>query len=145
MGGRLRIVTVLCFLLLLDSLAGAEGAYNVVDRSEVLEAMRQHGDYDPTATTNGARFQAEAVFYLARQARERDPEGPPLFIGYEDWFRSFLEVTGRTEHTAPQFALLSYQHQQNMEVDYRLDRVIREIKEGPMPELAVNVRIRLGG
>ena len=28
-----------------------------------------------------------------------------------------------------------------MEVDYRLDRVIREVVEGPMPELAVNVRI----
>ena len=102
-GVRLRIVTVLCFLLLPDPLAGVEGAYNVVDRSEVLEAMRQHGDYDPTATTNGARFQAEAVLYLARQARDRDPDGLPLFIGYEDWFRAFLAVTGRTEHTAPQF------------------------------------------
>ncbi|MYK40390.1 MAG: hypothetical protein F4049_09260 [Gemmatimonadetes bacterium] len=88
-GERLRIATVLCFLLLPGSLAGAEGAYNVVDRSEVLAAMRQHGDYDPTATTNGARFQAEAVLYLARQARERDPDGLPLFIGYEDWFRAF--------------------------------------------------------
>jgi hypothetical protein len=28
-----------------------------------------------------------------------------------------------------------------MEVDYRLDRVIREGAEGPMPELAVNVRV----
>ena len=142
MGWRLGIVSVLCFFLLPGPLAGVEGAYNVVDRSEVLEAMRQHGDYDPTATTNGARFQAEAVLYLARQARERDPDGLPLFIGYEDWFRAFLEVTELTEHTAPQFVLLSYQHRQNMEVDYRLDRVIREVVEGPMPELAVNVRIR---
>ena len=140
-GGRLRVATVFCFLLLPSQLAGVEGAYNVVDRSEVLEAMRQHGDYDPTATTNGARFQAEAVLYLARQARERDPDGLPLFIGYEDWFRAFLEVTRQTEHTAPQFALLSYQHRQNIEVDYRLDQVIREVVEGPMPELAVNVRI----
>ena len=38
--------------------------------------------------------------------------------------------------------LLSYRYEQNMEVDYRLDRVIREVEEGPMPELAVNVRIR---
>ena len=113
----------------------------MVDRSEVLEAMRQHGDYDPTATTNGARFQAEVLLYLARQARDRDPDGLPLFIGYEDWFRAFLQVVGRTEHEAPQYALLSYQHGQNMEVEYRLDRVIQEMKEGPMPELAVNVRI----
>ena len=141
MGGRLRVATVLCFLVLPGSLAGVEGAYNVVDRSEVRQAMRQHGNYDPTATTNGARFQAETVFSLARQARAHDPDGLPLFIGYEDWFRAFLAVTGRTEHTAPQFALLSYQHRQNIEVDYRLERVIREVVEGPMPELVVNVRI----
>ena len=137
----LRIATVLCFLLLPGSLAGVEGAYNVVGQSEVLEAMRQHGDYDLTAVTHGARFQVEVVFYLARQARGRDPDGLPLFIGHEEWFRSFLEVSGQTEDTAPQYALLSYQHRQNMEVDYRLDRVIREVVEGPRPELAVNVRI----
>ena len=113
----------------------------MLERSEVLEAMRQHGDYDLTATANGAWFLAEVVCYLARQARERDPNGPPLFIGYEDWFRAFLEVTGRTEDTVPQYALRNYRYEQNMEVDYRLDRVIREVVEGPMPELAMNVRI----
>ena len=144
--GSLRTATVLCFLLLPGPLAGVEGdaassAYNVVDRSEVLEAMRQQGDYDLTATATRGWFLAEVVFYLVRQARERDPAGLPLFIGHEDWFRSFLAVTGRTEDTAPQYALLSYRYEQNMEVDYRLDRVIREVEEGPMPELAVNVRI----
>ena len=140
--GNLRIATVLCFFLLPDSLAGVEGAYNVVERSEVVEAMRQHGDYEPNATANSGWFQAEVVLYLARQARERDPNGLPLFIGYEDWFRSFLEATGQTEHTAPQYILLNYRYEQNMEVDYRPDRVIRAVKEGPMPELSVNVRIR---
>ena len=139
--GSLRIATVLCFLLLPGSLAGVEGDYNVLERSEVLEAMRQHGDYDLTATANGAWFLAEVVCYLAQQARERDPNGPPLFIGYEDWFRAFLEVTGRTEDTVPQYALRNYRYEQNMEVDYRLDQVIREVKKGPMPELALNVRI----
>ena len=139
--GSLRIAALLCFLLLPGPLAGVEGAYNVVGRSEVLEAMQQHyGNYELTATTNGA-WLAEVVFYLARQARERDPDELPLFIGHEAWFRSFLAVTGRTEDTAPQYALLSYRYEQNMEVDYRLDRVIQEVEEGPMPELAVNVRI----
>ena len=82
------------------------------------------------------------MFYLVRQARARDPDGLPLFIGYEAWFRSFLEVTGQTEHTVPRYALLNYRYEQNMEVYYRLDRVIGEVEEGPMPELAVNVRIR---
>ena len=140
--GSLRIAALLCFLLLPGSLAGVEGAYNVVGRSEVLEAMQQHyGNYELTATTNGA-WLAEVVFYLARQARERDPDGLPLFIGHEAWFRSFLAVTGRTEDTVPEYALLNYRYEQNMEVDYRLDRVIREVEEGPMPELAVNVRVR---
>ena len=139
--GSLRIAALLCFLLLPGPLAGVEGAYNVVDRSEVLEAMQQHyGNYELTSTTNGA-WLADVVSYLARQARERDPDGLPLFIGHEAWFRSFLEVTGRTEDTVPEYALLNYRYEQNMEVDYRLDRVIREVEEGPMPELAVNVRI----
>ena len=139
--GSLRIAALLCFLLLPGPLAGVEGAYNVVGRSEVLEAMQQHyGNYELTATTNGA-WLADVVLYLARQARERDPDGLPLFIGHEAWFRSFLAVTGRTEDTVPEYALLNYRYEQNMEVDYRLDRVIREVEEGPMPELAVNVRI----
>ena len=53
-----------------------------------------------------------------------------------------MEATGRTEDTVPEYALLNYRYEQNMEVDYRLDRVIREVVEGPMPELAVNVRVR---
>ena len=139
--GSLRIAALLCFLLLPGPLAGVEGAYNVVGRSEVLEAMQQHyGNYELTATTNGA-WLADVVSYLARQARERDPDGLPLFIGHEAWFRSFLAVTGRTEDTVPEYALLNYRYEQNMEVDYRLDRVIREVVEGPMPELAVNVRV----
>ena len=139
--GSLRNATVLCFLVLPGSLAGVEGAYNVVGRSDVLEAMQQHyGNYELTVTTNGA-WLADVVFYLARQARERDPDGLPLFIGHEAWFRSFLEVTGRTEDTVPEYALLNYRYEQNMEVDYRLDRVIREVVEGPMPELALNVRV----
>ena len=140
--GSLRIAALLCFLLLPGSLAGVEGAYNVVGRSDVLEAMQQHyGNYELTATTNGA-WLADVVSYLARQARERDPDGLPLFIGHEAWFRSFLAVTGRTEDTVPEYALLNYRYEQNMEVDYRLDRVIHEVVEGPMPELAVNVRVR---
>ena len=140
--GSLRIATVICLLSLPDQLVGAEGDYNVVDRSEVLEAMREHyGGYELTSTTNGA-WLANVVLSLAQQAMERDPDGPPLFIGHEEWFRSFLEVTGHTEDTVPEYALLNYRYEQNMEVDYRLYRVVREVMEGPMPKSAVNVRIR---
>ena len=142
--GGLRIATLLCFFFTLDRPACADGVlpgYQVVSRAEIVEAMRQCDDYDPTATTNGARFQGEMILYLAQKARARDPQGLPLFIGYENWFQAFMEVTARAEDAMPQYAQLSYQHKQNMEVDYRVDRVIREIVEAPTPELAVNVRI----
>lgn len=145
--GGLRIATLLCFFFLLDRPTCVEAdatprpGYQVVSRAEIIEAMRHSDDYDPTATTNGARFQSDMILYLAQKARERDSQGLPLFIGYENWFRAFMEVTTRTESAMPLYAQLSYQHKQNLEVDYREGRVIREVKVGPMPELAVNVRI----
>ena len=144
--GGLRIATLLCFFFLLDRPACVEAdevrpGYQVVSREEIIEAMRQCGDYDPTATTNGARFQGDMILYLAQKARARDPQGLPLFIGYENWFQAFMEVTASTEDAMPQYAQLSYQYKQITEVDYRVDRVIREVKKAPTPELAVNVRI----
>ena len=142
--GGLRIATLLCFFFFLDRPTCAEDVrpgYQVVSRAEIVEAMRQCGDYDPTATTNGARFQGDMILYLAQKARERDPQGLPLFIGYENWFQAFMEVTARTEDAMPQYARLSYQYKQITEVDYRVDRVIREIVKAPTPELAVNVRV----
>ena len=117
----------------------------VVDRQELLGAMERCRGYDPTATTNGARFQAEVLLHITRQARAHAPDGPPLFVGHEDWFRAFLEVTGRTEETAPQYARLAHRYGQDMEIDWRADRVIREAKEGPRPELAANVTIWWNG
>ena len=142
--GGLRIATLLCFFFFLDRPACANDmrpGYQVVSRAEIVEAMRQCGDYDPTATTNGARFQGDMILYLAQKARERDPQGLPLFIGYENWFQAFMEVLARTENAMPQYARLSYQYKQITEVDYRVDRVIRKIVKAPTPELAVNVRV----
>ena len=142
--GGLKIATLLCFFFFLDRPACADDVrpgYQVVSRAEIVEAMRQCGDYDPTATTNGARFQGDMILYLAQKARARDPQGLPLFIGYENWFQAFMEVTARTEDAMPQYARLSYQYKQITEVDYRIDRVIREIVKAPTPELAVNVRV----
>ena len=144
--GALRFVNVLYFLFIPSQpRCGEAGAsypgYQVVGRREVLEAMRGVGDYDPTATTNGARFQWEVIFNLARMAWERDPDGAPLFINSEDWFRAFMEATGRTEDDMPLYARLTYEHEQHMDVEYRMDRVIRSVIEGPAPQFAVNVRI----
>lgn len=115
--------------------------YQIVSRKEILEAMRQAGDYDITATTNGARFQWEVIFDLAHRAWERDPHGAPLFIDSEDWFRAFMEVTGRMESEMPLYARLTFKHNQHMDVEYRRDRIIRKVIEGPTPRFALNVRI----
>ena len=114
----------------------------VVGPQELLKAMQEEQGYEPTATTNGARFQAEVLLRLAQQARSRDPKGPPLWVGHEDWYRAFLEVTGCTAERAPLYAQLAYQHGQDMLVEYGVDRVIRKVEKGPRPELAVNVVIR---
>ncbi len=142
----LNLATVLvCLFSPNQPRCGEAGAsrptYQVVSRQEILEAMRQVGDYDPTATTNGARFQWEVIFYLSRQAWERDPRGAPLFIDSEDWFRAFMEVTGRTEDEMPLYARLTHEHKQHMDVEYRMNRVIRSVNEGPAPHFALNVRI----
>ena len=138
----LGVVVLLC-LQSSGSLAGSsqDSAWQVVNRGEILEAMRLQSGYDPTATTNAARFQAEVLLHLARRAKARNPTGPPLFLQHTDWFEAFLTLTGRTEETAPTYALLGYRNAQDLAVDFRSDRVIRETKVGPTPELAVNVMV----
>lgn len=127
---------------LLPSDAWAEDTpHRLIRHDELLAAMRQHGNYDPAATTNGARFQVEVLLHLARQFREVDPQGPPLRTDGDDWFASFLEVTGLEEDEAPMYARLSYENGQRTEVDYRRERVIEEVREGPTPDLAANVVI----
>ena len=127
---------LVAFLLL----APASESSRVVTREEMVEAMRACQGYDPTATTNGARFQAEVVLCLARKAREIHPEGPPLFLGHAEWFSAFLERTGLTAENAPTFVRLAYEHGQDLEIDYRSDRVI-ESAEGVRPAVAANVTI----
>lgn len=112
-----------------------------VSTTEILEAMQGSQGFDPTATTNGARFQAETLLRLARQARARDPEGTPLFIGRAEWFSAYLVRTGLAAEKTPLFIRLAYEHGQDMEVDYRADRVLERVAEGPRPDLALNVSI----
>jgi hypothetical protein len=102
--------------------------------------MSMHGDYDILATTNRGRFTAGLLLRLARWAKERDPEGGPLLITPEEWFFSYIQVAGVSMLEAPRPALLGLEHGQRVLVEYREDRVISEVHEGPQPRLAVNVR-----
>ncbi len=134
-------VALLLGLLLLTSDASAQTcSVRRVPRDELVHAMSLHGDYDILATTNRGRFTSELLLRLARRAQERDPEGRPLYISPEDWFFSYIEVAGVSMMDAPKPALLGLEHAQRVLVDYRPDRVIREVHEGPQPRLAVNIR-----
>ncbi len=113
----------------------------VLTHQAILEAMRLCEGYDPAATTNGARFQAEVLLHLARQARARQPDGPPLLLGHTEWFGAFLDRTELDAKEAPLYALLAYRHGQDMVFDYRADRVVLDAREGPRPNLALNVVI----
>jgi hypothetical protein len=111
-----------------------------VPRDELVRAMSQHGDFDILATSNRGRFTSELLLQLARWSREKDPRGGPLYIDPEDWFFAYIEVADVGMHEAPEPALLGLMHGQGVMVDYRPDRVIREVQKGPRPNLALNVR-----
>jgi hypothetical protein len=132
------LAALLCSASLATTLAAASGA-RVVSRAEILAAMHARHGYELTATTNGARFQAEVLLDLL-QARS-SPEEAFLFVGYEDWFACYLERTGLAADKAPLFMRLSREYRQDLEVDARPGRVIERVAEGPTPRLAANVRI----
>jgi hypothetical protein len=112
-----------------------------VPYEQVRDAIAQSGGYDRLTTTNGARLQASVVLHLAHAAREARPDGPPLLLRHDDWFRALLEVTGIAADRAPTYVRLAYQNKQDMLVEYRPSRVIREVTRGPVPRLAVRVTI----
>ena len=121
-------------------LALADPPARSLSREEVLAAMKLSRGFDATATTNGARLQAEVILRLARQARERDPQGPPLLVGHAEWFSAYLEFTSLAPDKAPLFVRLANDYNQDLEVDYRVARVLDRC-DGAAPLLAVNVRI----
>ena len=136
------MVTGLLFLVIFKLYAYSnDKMVRIVTRDEILKAMQMHRGYDPTATTNVARFQAEVLLQLARQARELDPKGPRILIKHDDWFWAFLDINELSLEEAPTFALLAYQHKQDQLVDYCSDHVIKKIEKGAVPELAVNVKV----
>jgi hypothetical protein len=116
-----------------------------VPYAEVLEAIRASSGFDRLAVTNGGRLQAEVLLRLARQARQRAPQGPPLLVGHEEWFRALLAATGAPESRAPVYAVLAHRHRQDVVAEYRDGRVVREVVKGPAPRLALDVTISWPG
>jgi hypothetical protein len=114
-------------------------APRAVPRQEILHAMRESQGYDPTATTNGPRFQSEVLRRLARSTSAVDPSQSPLYIDHRDWFQAYLERTGLSAEKAPLFIRLAHDYGQDMVADYRRERVVETVEPGPAPELALNV------
>jgi hypothetical protein len=137
----LPVLAVLGLVPLLAGAGDARAAGRVVSRAELLAAMRSSQGFDPTATTNNPRFQAEVLLHLLRGVSPADPEAAHLFFDHRDWFHAYLERTGLTAETAPLFARLAFEHRQDMEVDARPGRVIERVVAGPAPRLAANVTI----
>lgn len=102
--------------------------------------MQLHGDYDILATTNRARFTTELLLRLVREARERDRSGRPLYIDPQDWFFAYIETAGIGADEAPVPTALGHEHGQRVLIEYRPGRVVRRVREGPIPRLAANVR-----
>jgi hypothetical protein len=97
--------------------------------------------YDVLATANGGRLQAEVLLHLARSAQQKRPDGPPLLVGHDEWFQALTEVAGVPAERAPTYARLAWQHKQDVLVEYRPSRVIREVVQGPAPRLALDITI----
>jgi hypothetical protein len=112
-----------------------------VEREAILEAMQQVQGFDPTQTTNAARFDAEVFYLIARKARDEDPSAAPLLIEREDWFQAYLTRAGLSPEEAPPFARKARDHGQFILLDHRPDRVFTRIKDGPEPEFVLNVLI----
>jgi hypothetical protein len=113
----------------------------VVSRAEVLAAMRECGGYSLTATSNNARLQAEVVLRLIREAERTDPERRPLLIGHREWYEAFLRRTGLSKEGAPLAVRISNDLEQDLLVDYRAERVVGAVLQGPQPLTVANVWI----
>lgn len=138
----MRFAIVLSVLAAAHAASGADryGA-RVVERDEILEAMKQATGYSLTATTNGPRFQSDVILRLARDAAARDPRRQPLFIGHREWFDAYLLRTGLTRERAPLFVRMADEYGQDSIVDYRMERVISGTPAVNPPLRAMNVCI----
>ena len=141
-------------LVSLATTVGTEAAWaqdtacqvNTVPRTVLGEhiraAARAHGDFNIVASTNWTRFYSALYLGLVRDAIERRPEGGVLYFSSQSLFREFLPVSGLTDPTkAPADLLWAVQLGAGTWLAYRPSGIIAEVRNGPRPRLAANVRI----
>ena len=138
---RHALLLALCPLLARSAAAATpEGPFRV-PFEDVRAAIALRRGYDVLATANGGRVQAEVLLHLARSAQQTRPDGPPLLVGYDEWFQALIGVAGVPAARAPTYARLAWEHKQDVLVEYRPSRVIREVVQGPAPRLALDITI----
>ena len=120
-------------------------AVDTIPRAELAAEMRvaalSHGEYDLTATTNWTRFQSTLYVQLARHALEREPLGGVLFIRPDYLFWDFLSLAGVADPADASPNLLWALHlDQGTLLEYRADGIVKLVRNGTYPSLAVNVR-----
>jgi hypothetical protein len=141
---RAALLSSLVGLLLNGAVASAPAPLEsprAVTREAILEAMRRSQGYDLCATANGPRLQAEVVRLLIGEALASDPTRRPILVGHREWFEAFLARTGLPPAEAPLYVRKPYEVGQDLVADYRRERVIEEVEQGPVPILAANVVI----
>lgn len=113
----------------------------VVTKAEILAAMEKSQGYALTATANGPRLQAEVLLRVIADAEKSDPARRPLVFGHREWYEAFLERTRLPASSAPIYVRVPFEIGQDLAVDYRRERVIAEVLQGPQPLRAANVRL----
>lgn len=119
-------------------------SFEVVNKDTLREAMEaaSSSGYEPTATTNGIRYQVDVLLGLIKNKLKQDHGQPgkslPLLIHYKDWCEVFISVNCRNKKV-PKYIELAKEYHQSIIIDYNQQGVFKKIKEGKTPELVANV------
>ena len=120
-------------------------AVDTIPRAELAASMRaaarSGGEYDLLATPNWPRFQSALYLQLVRLAMEREPLGGVVFISPDYLFWEFLSLAGATDPSkAPDLLLWALHLNQGTQLEYRPDGIVKSVRKGTHPTLAINVR-----
>jgi hypothetical protein len=123
-----------CVLLAPTRLPGIQDCPSprVIPRDELLQAMRQHGNYDIVPTPNWARFQTEVFLNLMHASLARDSRGGVILIPAEDWYQAYVEVARLTPGAIHEGTRLAREVGQTTLLDFRRDGVIRRADTVPL-------------
>ncbi len=145
---------VLCLCIVQSVLVAQpiNGRFHQVDQESLTRAMKTvlkkdtgtGPAYDPTATTNGIRYQTDVIIYLlengARQDNVQPEENLPLLIFYKDWYEAFRSVNCQKQKV-PEYVEKANEFKQNIVIDYNWNKVISEIYHNEGPDLAANITL----